>query len=214
MSAVLAVEIETGRLERVIADVLATPFFSCDRPLRGPAARADWRLCGLISDRLEREELRGDLGEAALFPTGGRMRAPLLLAIGLGPRPDFGEETLRELARGATRRLLGLRSAIAAVALPEEALSRLDARRASGVLVEGVVAVLAEGPRAFRLRLVTAAEEASRVRSGLLETASALSSSELAIRLERPASAAPGCHSSPGTNAPGGSPPSPIASRR
>ena len=113
MSVALALEIETERLDRVIADVLVTPFFACDRPLRGPAARADWRLCGMISDRLERAELTGELGEAAIFPTGGRMRAPLLLAIGLGPRPDFGEAALRELARGAARKLLGLRSGIA-----------------------------------------------------------------------------------------------------
>ena len=216
MSVVLALEIETERLDRVKADILVTPFFACDRPLRGPAARADWRLCGMISDRLQREELSGALGEAALFPTGGRMRAPLLLAIGLGPRPDFGEETLRELARSAARRLLGLRSGVAGIALPGDTTSRIDTHRAVGILLEGVAAVLAERPSALRLRLVLAAEESGRARSGILEAASGLSTSELAIRLERSSGAPPHRRATPATPtaAPAGKSAPPIASRR
>jgi hypothetical protein len=185
LSVALAIEIETARLEHVIVDVLVTPFFACDRPLRGSAARADWRLCGLLSARIQREELTGEQGEAALFPTGGRMRTPLVLAVGLGPRSDFGQETLREVARSATGRLLGLRSGIAGVALPAEAPSRLDTQRAAGLVLEGVAGALSARPSALRLRLVVTPEEASRARAGLLETASRLSSSELAIRLER-----------------------------
>jgi hypothetical protein len=162
-----------------------TLFFSCDRPLRGPAARADWRLCGLLSERLQREQLTGARGEAALIPTAGRMKTPLLLVMGLGPRSNFGEEALREVARSATARLLGLRSGIAGIALPGEVASRLDTSRAAGVVLEGVAGALSEHPSALRLRLVVPPEEAGRTRSGLLETAGGLSSSQLAIRLER-----------------------------
>ncbi len=185
MSVVLALEVETSSLDQVIADVLVTPFFSCDRPLRGPAARADWRLCGLLSERLQREQLTGARGEAALMPTTGRMKSPLLLVIGLGPRSDFGEEALREVARSATVRLLGLRSGIVGIALPGEVASRLDASRAAGILLEGVAGALSEHPSALRLRLVVPPEEAGRTRSGILETAGRLSNSQLAIRLER-----------------------------
>jgi len=185
LSVVLAVEIETSSLDQVIVDVLVTPFFSSDRPLRGPAARADWRLCGLLSERLQREQLTGARGEAALIPTAGRMRSPLLLVMGLGPRSDFGEEALREVARSATVRLLGLRSGIVGIALPGDAAPHLDTSRAAGVLLEGVAGVLSEHPSALRLRLVVPPEEAGRTRSGVLETASGLSSSQLAIRLQR-----------------------------
>jgi hypothetical protein len=181
----LALEIETARLDRVIVDALVTPYFACDRPLRGPAARADWRLCGVLSDRLQREELTGERGEAALFPTGGRMRSPLLLAMGLGPRSDFGEGALREVAESATAKLLGLRSGVAGIALPGEAVLRLDAAHATDVAIEGVARALVERPTALRLRLVVLPEEAHQVRSGLLETASRLSDSRLSIRLDR-----------------------------
>ena len=185
MSVALTLEIETERLDRVIADVLVTPFFSCDRPLRGPAARADWRLCGLLSERLQQEQLTGARGEAALMPTAGRMRSPLLLVIGLGPRSDFGEEALREVARSAAVRVLGLRSGIVGIALPGKVASRLDTSRVAGIVLEGVAEALSERPSALRLRLVVPPEEAGRTRSGILETAGRLSSSQLAIRLER-----------------------------
>jgi hypothetical protein len=191
LSAVLTLEIEKTPLDQVIVDVLVTPFFSCDRPLRGPVARADWRLCGLLSERLQRGELIGEQGEAALIPTGGRMRSPLLLVMGLGPRSDFGEEALREVSRSATARLLGLRSGVVGIALPGEIASRLDTSQAAGVVLEGVAGALSERPSALRLRLVVTPEEAGRARSGLLEAASRLSSSELAIRLERSSSVPP-----------------------
>jgi hypothetical protein len=208
LSGTLSLAIETARLDQVIADVLVTPFFSCDRPLRGPAARADWRLCGLLSERLQREELTGERGEAALIPTGGRMRSPILLAMGLGPRSDFGEEALREVARNAARRLLGLRSGTAGIAFPEQVGSRLEASREATVVVEGVAGALSERPSALRLRLVVTPEEAARARSGVLETASRLSSSELAIRLERSpgASTKPRASSMPRTRSPSGNP--------
>ena len=216
MSVTLALEIETARLDRVIVDVLVTPYFACDRPLRGPAARADWRLCGVLSDRLQREELTGEQGEAALFPTGGRMRSPLLLAMGLGPRSDFGEEALREVARSATGRLLGLRSGIAGIAIPGETVSRLDTARAAGVVLEGVARALSERPSALRLRLVVMPEEAGRARSGLLETASRLSSSQLAIRLERSPGVPPDRRaiSTPRTGPPAGKPASRVDPHR
>ena len=208
MSAVLALEIETTPLDQVIVDVLVTPFFSCDRPLRGPAARADWRLCGLLSERLQRGELIGEQGEAALIPTGGRMRSPILLVMGLGPRSDFGEEALREVARSAAVRLLGLRSSLAGIALPGGVASRLDTSRAAGVVLEGVAGALSGHPSALRLRLVVTPEEAGRARSGLLETASRLSSSELAIRLERSPGVPPDRRaiSTPRTGSPAGKP--------
>jgi len=202
LSVVLALEIETSSLEQVIADVLVTPFFSCDRPLRGPAARADWRLCGLLSERLQRDQLTGARGEAGLIPTAGRMKSSVLLVIGLGRRADFGEEVLREVARNAAERLLGLRSGIVGIALPGESASRLDTSRAAGVVLEGVAGVLSEHRSALRLRLVVSPEEAGRTRSGLLETASRISSPQLAIRLERSPSAPPYRRATPSHRAP------------
>jgi hypothetical protein len=143
------------------------------------------------------------------------MRAPLLLAVGLGTRSDFAAETLREVARSATERLLGLRTGIAGIALPAEAVSRLDSQIAAGLVLEGVTGALSEQPRALRLRLVVTPEEAGRARAALVEGARRLSSNEVVVRLERLAGGAP--HQSPASmprlEAPTGKPPPPIRSR-
>lgn len=197
MSVALALEIETARLDHVVADVLVTPYFSCDRPLRGPAARADWRLCGLLSDCLQREDLTGECGEAALLPTGGRMRAPLLLAMGLGTRSDFQEETLRLVARNATERIIGLRSGTAGIAVPAGVFSHLRTDRCASLVLEGVAAALVGRPSALRLRLWVTPEEAGQARAGLVEAAGRLSGADLAIRFDRSMTTLPRRHAVP-----------------
>jgi hypothetical protein len=95
------------------------------------------------------------------------------------------------VARSATERLIGLRSGIAGIALPDQAVLRLDTRDAAGRMLEGIAEALSERASALRLRLVVTPEEAGRARAGLLEAASRLSSSELAIRLDRSPGAPP-----------------------
>ena len=49
MSARLAFELTSDAVERVAAEAVVAFCFDEDRPLRGPAGRADWRLCGDLS---------------------------------------------------------------------------------------------------------------------------------------------------------------------
>src|SRR5262249_61208835 len=91
VSVTRAVGVESSRLPYVDADVLVAPFFADDRPLRGPAAWADWRLCGLLDDAVAAGRLPTGLGEATLAPSGGRRAAPRGVALRPGPpRPAGG----------------------------------------------------------------------------------------------------------------------------
>ena len=56
------VVLTTLTLERVESDVAVAGFFTDERPLRGGAARADWRLCGGLSRRIESGDLSGRSG--------------------------------------------------------------------------------------------------------------------------------------------------------
>ena len=69
---------------------LDLPFFADERPLRGAAGLCDWRLCGKLSQVLQRGRVTGALGEVTLVP--GRPRLPFdkLLLVGCGPGGDFG----------------------------------------------------------------------------------------------------------------------------
>ncbi len=194
MSVTLTLVLEAARPERVVADVLVAPFFESDRPLRGPASHADWRLCGLLSERLLDTGLRGARGEAVLAASGGRLRAPWVLAVGLGPRPGFSETALRAASRDAVLRLGRLRVAQAALAIPGEPVLGLAADRAAIAVAEGARDALREHPAATGLRVVVTPADLARARRGLAAVA-ADPAEDVVVRLLRaPARAARAVH--------------------
>jgi hypothetical protein len=105
----VVVELDDNPLERVPADLVVVGFSPDDRPLRGSAGRADWRLCGDLWRFVTSQKLRGTFGEAALFSAAGPLRSPLLLVLGLGHRAELVADTWRELGRDVVRRALDLR---------------------------------------------------------------------------------------------------------
>jgi hypothetical protein len=87
-----------------------------ERPLQGLAGLVDWRLCGALTRALLGGLYAGAPGEALLVPTGGRLPAARVVALGL-PAPlrpaDFAA-----VARHAGDVLRRAGSASWAVALP------------------------------------------------------------------------------------------------
>lgn len=164
MSDTLEVTVASERLETVAVDVLVLPFFESDRPLRGPAAWADWRLCGLLSERLMQGGPAGARGDAVLLPSSGVFRTPLLLALGLGPRSGFSATVLRTAAGEALRRVRALGSATAAFALPAETAWGIPAERAAEAWLEGL---LAEPGGPLAMRLLVPRSDAAAARRGL-----------------------------------------------
>jgi leucyl aminopeptidase len=166
VSAALAIELETGPIERARADLAIVGFTSTDRPLRGAAGRADWRLCGRLSRLIAQGRVEGHAGEAVLLPGGGGLRAPLLLALGLGPGASLGPAAAAALARDAVARGLALRAATLALALPPgEELGDLALRLRLEAVVTGAGDALAarREARAASLLLVAAREDGPRV---------------------------------------------------
>lgn len=54
------------------------------RPLRGQAGMVDWRLNGYLSDLILKNRFSGQVGEALLMPTQGRIPPKELMILGLG----------------------------------------------------------------------------------------------------------------------------------
>jgi hypothetical protein len=104
----IVVELDERPLERVPTDLVVVGFSPDDRPLRGSAGRADWRLCGELWGLVTSRKLHGTLGEAALLSAAGSLRSPLLLVLGLGHRADLVVDTWCELGRDVVRRALDL----------------------------------------------------------------------------------------------------------
>jgi hypothetical protein len=115
----LHLEISALAAERARVDLLVVPVFCDERPFRDATGRADWRLCGRLSELAARGRLRGRPGEAVLAATFGGLAAPLVLALGLGARSGFDASGVQAFASEAVRRALALRVATLALPMPE-----------------------------------------------------------------------------------------------
>ncbi|MBW1685147.1 MAG: hypothetical protein JRS35_08795, partial [Deltaproteobacteria bacterium] len=118
MSRELEIEVDAASVDRARADVVVVPLFAMERPLRGSAGRADWRLCGELSALLAAGRLTGAPGEAALLSTFGGLRTPLLLVLGAGERAVFDARQFEAFARDAVARGLAIGASVLALPLP------------------------------------------------------------------------------------------------
>ena len=167
----LRIGIAAGPIEQVAADVAVVAFFSDERPLRGDAGHADWRLCGTLSRLIQRGKLSGAWGEAALVPSSGGVRARWVLVLGLGSRAEFDPSRRRESTRLSVVRALDLCADVLALPLPPAAafdtpegrvdssllLSNLEER--FDLLLEALAEASAGASARVRIRLVPPPEE-------------------------------------------------------
>lgn len=153
---VLHLEVSASPAERARADLLVVPVFSDERPLRGAAGRADWRLCGRISRLLAAGRMVGHPGEAVLAASFGGLAAPLVLALGVGLRAQFDAQALQGLAGEAVRRALALRVPTVALQMPAETVEGAGLGEREERLLFGAADALASRPagRPSELRLI------------------------------------------------------------
>lgn len=176
-------EVATEALEDIRADVVVVAFFDSDRPLRGAAGRADWRLCGRISRLLLSGKLSGAAGEAVLLATGPGWVAPRVLGLGLGSRREFDGRDCEGLARDAVGRALLLRAKTMALPVCDPGSGRLGIRERVGAMLRGAVSAVAAGSVGLRLQLVVPESDATRAREAATEFAARSSQIPIAFEL-------------------------------
>ncbi|HZH03532.1 MAG TPA: M17 family peptidase N-terminal domain-containing protein [Myxococcaceae bacterium] len=76
-----------------------------ERPLRGMAGFADWRMCGKLSRVLMENFFKGELSETLLLPTDGRLALPRIFAFGLGSAQALSGDRIAEALTHAGRAL-------------------------------------------------------------------------------------------------------------
>jgi len=164
MSLELTLQVDASPLERARADLVVAPLFAGERPLRGSASRADWRLCGTLSALVAGGRLAGRSGEAALVASFGGLRAPLLLVLGAGPRAAFDLGAYRALVGDAVRRTLALRVRHLALPFPGEAPDSEPPERLAAALLAGAAQAVgaATPPLELSFKLLVAREELAR----------------------------------------------------
>jgi hypothetical protein len=124
-----------GETDEERPELLALPFFADERPLRGAAGLADWRLCGRLSRMLLAGRVDGGFGEATLLPANGLPFRTLVL-YGLGDTERFTELRYLEAAKAIRdlARHLGVNRY--ALPLPGRSTGRIMARRALELWVQ------------------------------------------------------------------------------
>jgi len=127
---------ELGKWDQVAADALVLTVFADERPLRGAAGLADWRLCGQLSRLLKRERFRGERGEHLLMPPGRRLRFARVFVFGLGAAADWSDERYREEIREISAVLAAAGVKSFAIQPPGRATGLVAARRALEVWME------------------------------------------------------------------------------
>ena len=136
--------LDLARWDEAARDTLVLPVFRDDRPLRGAAGLADWRLCGRLSRLLKANKANADAGETMLLPPGRRLRFSRVMWFGLGDAKGYSDDRFR---KDLTWILGVVKQAGAtdwALQAPGRASGLIGARRAVEIILEDPV--LAEQP--------------------------------------------------------------------
>lgn len=88
--------LDLARWDEAARDCLVLPVFKDDRPLRGAAGLADWRLCGKLSAFVKANRTTGEAGETLMMPPGRRLRFGRILWFGLGDAKGYSDERYRK----------------------------------------------------------------------------------------------------------------------
>ncbi|MBI2528534.1 MAG: leucyl aminopeptidase [Candidatus Rokubacteria bacterium] len=132
----MKLSLETRELARVRADMLVVGRHAGEARL-GPELRTlDAVLGGLLSRVLAAERFEGKAGQSAHFDSDGRLTAPRVLVVGLGPKRDAGAEAVRRGAAHGARRARDLGAGAAAIFLPVDGM---PARLRAQAVAEGAI---------------------------------------------------------------------------
>jgi len=88
--------LDLSRWDESARDMLVLPVFKDDRPLRGAAGLADWRLCGRLSRLLKSNRATAEAGETMLLPPGRRLKFKRVMWFGLGDAKGYTDERFRK----------------------------------------------------------------------------------------------------------------------
>lgn len=87
--------LDLARWDEQARDCLVLPVFKDDRPLRGAAGLADWRMCGRLSKLVKGGKASAEQGESMLLPPGRRLRFAKILWFGCGDAKGYSDERFK-----------------------------------------------------------------------------------------------------------------------
>ncbi len=134
-----------GPVEDVGAEILVL-FHPEDEPSpRGRLGRVDWILCGALSRLRSRRKFAGKWGTTALLSPEGKLKAGMVLVVGLGRQTDLSLVTLYRLSYLAAHTVLRLGCTKVAMEPPFRAFPRETPPHVRQAFLDGFLAELRRG---------------------------------------------------------------------
>jgi leucyl aminopeptidase len=130
------VSLEARRAVQARADVLIIGRHAGESRLTGELAAVDDRMGGLLARAMAAEKFEGKPGQSCHVHANGRLTAPRVLVVGMGPARGASAETVRRAAASAARRARDLGAASASMYLPAQGVAPKARAQAA---VEGAV---------------------------------------------------------------------------
>lgn len=128
--------LDLARWDETARDCLVLPVFRDDRPLRGAAGLADWRLCGRLSRLLKTNKATADAGEQMMLPPGRRLRFKRVLWFGLGDAKGYSDDRLRKDLAWIAGVVKSAGASDWALQAPGRASGLIGARRAVEIILD------------------------------------------------------------------------------
>jgi hypothetical protein len=128
--------LDLARWDESTRDCLVLPVFRNDRPLRGAAGLADWRLCGKLSRLIKSNFASAHAGETMMLPPGRRLKFNRLMWFGLGDAKGYTDERFRKDLKWILDVVKNAGVADWALQAPGRASGLIGARRAVELILE------------------------------------------------------------------------------
>ena len=128
--------LDLARWDETARDTLVLPVFKDDRPLRGAAGLADWRLCGRLSRLLKANKASADAGETMLLPPGRRLKFRRVIWFGLGDAKAYTDDRFRQDLKWILDVVTKAGATDWALQAPGRASGLIGARRAVEIILE------------------------------------------------------------------------------
>lgn len=128
--------LDLARWDETARDTLVLPVFKDDRPLRGAAGLADWRLCGKLSRLVKSSRATAEHGETMMLPPGRRLKFKRVIWFGLGDAKGYTDDRFRKDLAWIREVVTGAGATDWAVQAPGRASGLIGARRAVEIILE------------------------------------------------------------------------------
>ncbi len=125
-------------------DIIIVNLFEGVKIPGGGTGAVDKALDGAITEMIKKEEIIGKLGETAVFPTFGKLKASKVMVVGLGKSDKFGIEEIRKASGSAAMAAKRAKAKKVGTILHGAGIGGIDPEVASQALSEGTLLALYE----------------------------------------------------------------------